>query len=153
MSVPDPDDPVEATAKKEVGAASLALGWIVLATSGLCSGAVALNSQVQSLVLPLVFGGPFILIGLGLVALGLRHRTATPGPPPGWHVALGWLMLATSAAGLGVLVVGGGFQLMELWTEEDGRRVVLQLVPVVVIGAGLCLLPGLIGRTLIRPRR
>ena len=80
MSAPEPPP-------RRRGAAAIALivvGLLILIPSGLCTSAFVIMGLVtmfsepgdstSSFMEALVFGGPFILVGAALLALGLRGR-------------------------------------------------------------------------------
>ena len=79
MSQPDPEKPLRWTA---TGIAFFIIGWLILAPSGLCTASVVALAFVPGLragsvfliLAAALFGGPFILLGLGFVRTGFRER-------------------------------------------------------------------------------
>jgi hypothetical protein len=84
---PEPAPPPPWSGRAGCGLALLAIGWLVVATSGLCTLVVGVSmegssgpelrfSNGEGLLTALVFGGPVILVGLVLAWIGhaLRRR-------------------------------------------------------------------------------
>jgi hypothetical protein len=154
------------------GLAALIIGGVILLTSGLCTGGLVVAAAPDTggygpaiIAFALVLGVPTMLVGLGLVALGLRQRKADPGPPPLWHAVVGWLLMTVG----GVIVLAevamqawSLFHLFSVRAEQGGDpggvtvpvSVILlttlasAAIPTIFGAAGFWL-----GRTLTRPRR
>lgn len=88
----DPGAPAS-SARYVIGSVVFVLGLLLTVGSGLCSGVLALVfvfdsntgpefSGANLFVLPLVFGGPFIVIGSLMWWGGRALRGSKPPPPP-----------------------------------------------------------------------
>jgi len=137
------------------GIAVLIVGLLILLTSGLCTGMFAWSEGGSSEWGPVawVLGGPFILVGAGLAAFGMRLWTGKPGPAPLWQVIIGWLLMAFAAlAVVGAIASVGMVVSQAASSQQPVGILVVSVVTSLIIPLGLTGLIGWMGFTLTRPK-
>lgn len=155
MAEEHPTPAAEHRANAGCGIAVLVIGLLVLMTSGLCTGLFVWGSGGAGEYAPVawILGGPFILVGAGAAAFGMRLWKGKPGPAPLWQVIIGWLLMAFAALAVVGAIAGTGMAIYQAATSQQPVGIlVVSMVTSLIIPLGLTGLVGWMGFTLTRPK-